>query len=239
MAENSDIRSDENHYLPNQPIPESEAGFRWTLQKRRFVHAIARNGNATAAAMEAGYAPTTAGQHGARLVKLVTIRNAVAKELNKLLIAADVSEEWIISRWKQIADANIYDYFEVINEAVTVVDPAADQSAANPPTVARVVPRLVAKNPDELTEEQKLAVKKINIKNTVHGQDVTLELEPRMRALELLAEVTGTIKSGDSATGHLTAEEQAQLLRDTMAAMDRADSGEEWPTNAPHSDTTQ
>lgn len=228
-----DIREDENFYLPTLPVPESEANkFRWTAKKKRFCFLIAQSGNPVQAATEAGYKATNAPNTAAIMLRSVSIQNEIARQLEKYLIAAEVSETTLIARWVEISEANVFDYFECVYVPIMIVDPDSDPALENPPLVQHVRAQWTAKPKNKLTDRQQRCVKKITIKNTVHGQDVTLELENRMLAIDRLAEVAGIIKTEVNQNANMTAEEQARALRDTLAAMQENDNGEAWPDTA-------
>jgi phage terminase small subunit len=66
-------------------------------RKARFVEAyIANGGNASKAALAAGYSPATAGQQGSRLLKDVEIAQAVAARSKKVADRYELSTEMVV-----------------------------------------------------------------------------------------------------------------------------------------------
>lgn len=66
------------------------------LRRRKFVEAyIANGGNATEAAIDAGYSPKTAGQQGSRLLKDVNVANAIQDRRRKLVEKYELTTDMV------------------------------------------------------------------------------------------------------------------------------------------------
>ena len=76
-----------------------------THKQARFVAEYLIDLNATQAAIRAGYSQKTASQQGARLLRNVKVREAVAQGERRQLKAADVEKDRIIQELKAIAFA--------------------------------------------------------------------------------------------------------------------------------------
>ncbi len=188
------------------------SSFRWTVRRRKFVYHYPRvNGDAVEAARRAGFKDPYG---GSRLLEVAEIKAAIEYELRHMLLKEGENEETIIGRWARWAQGNIYDYW--------IAEPDGRGG----------VGRMALKNPESLTEEQKLAVKKLKVKDTQYGQDIELELEDRSKANDRLAEVHG-ILSKDGNKG-MTPDEYAQLIRSAVDQMDAIDALDETPPTSPN-----
>ena len=83
-----------------------------TDRQAAFVEAYVVHQNATKAAVEAGYSPSTAAQQGARLLKNVKVRTKVDKLLARISREQKIRAEDVIRETKLIAFSNILDYIE-------------------------------------------------------------------------------------------------------------------------------
>ena len=81
-------------------------------KEQRFVSEYCRDGNATRAAIRAGYSVKTAAQAGYRLVHKSSVAEAIAKGQSRLLQHADMTAEEIMSRLSMLARADMSDVAE-------------------------------------------------------------------------------------------------------------------------------
>jgi phage terminase small subunit len=88
------------------------------LQQAKFLKEYLKCGNATQAAIVAGYSEQTAYSQGQRLLKHAEIARAVKKALNKL----EISAENVLAELAKLAFSNMGDYVEP-NEAGTQLVP--------------------------------------------------------------------------------------------------------------------
>jgi phage terminase small subunit len=77
----------------------------------RFVIAICdlegeTEGNATRAAIAAGYSPDSAHTQGSRLLQNVEIQAAIKKRHEELASAAGINPQWVLDQWRKIAEAD-------------------------------------------------------------------------------------------------------------------------------------
>ncbi len=75
--------------------------------KQRFVHEYLVDGNASQAAVRAGYSAKTAGSQGARLLKQADVAAALAVEQAVLAERNKLSANWVIERLRAVADAGL------------------------------------------------------------------------------------------------------------------------------------
>ena len=76
------------------------------IRQRRFVNEYAVDGNATQAAIRAGYSEKTAGVQGHELLKVPKILEAIAEREAEVAVAAGLSAEWVLRQWHAIATAD-------------------------------------------------------------------------------------------------------------------------------------
>lgn len=88
------------------------------LQQAKFLKEYLKSGNATDAAIRAGYSADSAAVTGARLLRKANIQAAVQKSLNKL----EISAENVLTELAKLAFSNMGDYVEP-NEAGTQLVP--------------------------------------------------------------------------------------------------------------------
>lgn len=82
------------------------------VQQARFVHEYMKDGNATQAAIRAGYSEKTAGQIGHRLVEKSTIRAAIDSKRKQLEQKLDTSRERIIKELLHVAFSDIRELYD-------------------------------------------------------------------------------------------------------------------------------
>lgn len=112
------------------------------LQQAKFLNHYLKHGNATKAAISAGYSEESAGQIGHTLLKNVEIAQAVEKALKKLEITA----ENILGEIAKLAFSNMADF----------VEPNADGT--------QLVPSFL-----DLTREQMAAIQEIKVDESGGG----------------------------------------------------------------------
>jgi phage terminase small subunit len=137
------------------------------LQQSKFLAEYLKSGNATEAAIKAGYAPDSAAVTGARLLRKANIRTAVQKVLNKL----EISTENVLAELAKLAFSNMGDF----------VQPSPDGT--------QLVPDF-----SKLTREQMAAIQEIRVDETGGAGDgkrervqrTTFKLAAKTPNLELL-----------------------------------------------------
>ena len=75
-----------------------------TMKQRKFVNAYCESGNATNAAIKAGYSENTAESQGSRLLKNVKIRKAIEAKEREFEMASLITKEYVLAALKDIAD---------------------------------------------------------------------------------------------------------------------------------------
>ena len=167
------------------------AGERWTVKKRKFVYHAARNGgDFRKAAKDAGYKQE---EYGYELWKKPEVRREIEKELLACLQKEGENSETIMARWANWLNANVYDYFKMDQDGI-----------------------LSLRDPSELTDDQKLRVKKITTSVNQYGQNVSVELHDISKAQDRIAEILGLINSQSIST---TPQETAEAIRDVIGKM--------------------
>jgi phage terminase small subunit len=81
------------------------------VRQIRFVIALCdlgenTEGNATKAAIAAGYPPDSARQQGSRLLSYDYIQAAIKKREEELASAAGINPQWVLDQWRKIAEAD-------------------------------------------------------------------------------------------------------------------------------------
>jgi len=91
-------------------MPKTEHG----LNQRQvaFINEYLIDLNATQAAIRAGYSEKTAGQIGHELLKKPEITEALAESRKKLAERAEISQDLVLKRWLEIANANPNDLIQ-------------------------------------------------------------------------------------------------------------------------------
>jgi phage terminase small subunit len=182
--------------------------YRWNIKKRRFCYYAPRCESLAEAAERAGYVEV----HKAvqRLMKDAPIRAAIEYELRACLRAETVNEETVIARWANWAEGNVLDYFEFIDIPMGEGD--------------RVLRQIQVRDISTLPGSVQRRVKKLTVTNTQHGQTINLELEDRAKANDRLAQVVGLLQERSD---DRTPKDSAESIRNAVAAMDAADSGQD------------
>jgi phage terminase small subunit len=162
--------------------------------RARFALEYAKNGgNATQAALAAGYSENSAAQQGSAVLKDDRVQAAIRRHQNALAAVAGESRDTVLAREINWAQANIKDYFITATDTVAVLKPL-----------------------EQLTDDQARCIKKLSWNQ--HGP--VLELHDQGRANRNLAEYLGlTQKEGND----LTPEDAASLIAAAMDAMEEVD----------------
>lgn len=195
------------------PITEDEARLADVLasvKMRRFVLAYVNNGgNATQAAISAGYSEKTARNQGSRLCQREDIQRAIRIYAQCKANVAGEDKDTILDRMINRANLDIRDYFQTI--------PIVDQDG-NPRVGAGGVPLVTEemKPFNMLTRAQAGRIKKLSWNQ--HGP--VLEFHCPAAADRDLANMMGFAKSED---GALNAEDAASLIGAALHRMDELD----------------
>lgn len=76
---------------------------------RRFAQEYVKDSNATAAAIRAGYSKTYARSTGSRLKKDPRVNEIIEKLQAKAAEKALLDAQWVLERWKELADSCLQD----------------------------------------------------------------------------------------------------------------------------------
>lgn len=144
-----------------QAAPKSNAAETVSRQDA-FVEAYLRTWDASKAAREAGYSVKTAGAIGHALLKKVEIRARIRERLEELKVDADV----VIHQLTDIARGSMQDFITLGERGAPQVDFSAAQDKMH-------------------------LIKKIQIKPTEYGDEISFELYSRQDALATLAKIHG------------------------------------------------
>jgi phage terminase small subunit len=85
--------------------PKSLKGRKLAPKVQKFIAAYIATGNATTAALQAGYAPKSAYQAGSRLTKRKHVRAEIDALLQRAADENGLSIAYVLKRFKEIADA--------------------------------------------------------------------------------------------------------------------------------------
>jgi len=197
----------------NTPITEDEANLADVLasvKMRRFVLAYVDNGgNATKAAIAAGYSEKTARNQGSRLCQREDIQRAIQIYAQAKAAVAGENKDTILDRMINRARFDIRDYFETV--------PITDEHG-NPRLGAGNIPLVTEelKPMSALTRAQAARIKKLSWNQ--HGP--VIEFHDPAAADRDLADLLGYKKEDNSS---LTAEDAASLIAASLAKMDELD----------------
>lgn len=194
------------------PITEEEARLADVLSSvkmRRFVlHYVDNGGNATKAAISAGYAENSARQQGSRLLQRDDIQQAIRIYAQQKANVAGENKETILDRMINRASLDIRDYFVT----VPITDENGEQRIARDglPLVTEEM-----KPFNQLTRAQAGRIKKLSWNQ--HGP--VLEFHCPAAADRDLANLLGYTKAEDTA---LNAEDAAHLIAASLEQMREA-----------------
>lgn len=108
-------------------------GDKLSLRQERFIGAFLREGNATQAAIEAGYSAKTAAQGAGQLFRNIKVSTEIARRRAKLAQKLEISAERIVAELAKIGFANMQDFTRLVGE-----DRVVDLSAATRDQLAAV-----------------------------------------------------------------------------------------------------
>lgn len=162
--------------------------------RARFALEYAKNGgNATQAAIAAGYSENSAAQQGSAVLKDDRVQAAIKRHLNALAAVGGESRDTVLAREINWAQADIRDYFTATGDAVAILKPLG-----------------------QLTDNEARRIKKLSWNQ--YGP--VLELHDPGRANRNLAEYLGlTQKEGND----LTPQDAASLIAAALDAMEETD----------------
>ena len=85
-----------------------------TPKQERFAIEYLVDLNATQAAIRAGYSNNgqSAEVQGCMLLRNPKVNKYIQKRREKLSVKAEINEEWVLKRYKLLADYNVYDFFQ-------------------------------------------------------------------------------------------------------------------------------
>jgi phage terminase small subunit len=148
-----------------------------TPKQRRFVEEYCVDWNATQAAIRAGYSEKTAYSQGQRLLKNVEIREAIAREQDRLSERTRISRERIMKELARTGFADMRNFAEWSSEGVRFRD-SDELSSDDSPAVK------------EVSSERRLITNK---DGDIIGETVTLsmKLHDKKGALELMGKHLG------------------------------------------------
>lgn len=166
-------------------------------KERRFVDAYlgSSGGNATRAAIAAGYSRHTARQLGARLLSKVHVQAAIAQRQAKLSAEADVTAERVIQELARIGFADIRLLFDAQGQL---------------------------RDPQSLSDAMAAAVVSVEVtkhRTTKKGETSTEEYVTKVRmadkigALSLLCRKLGLLRDKMEVTGKVTLEQVLEASR--------------------------
>ena len=86
---------------------------RLTFKQGRFVDEILKDpkGNATQAAIRAGYSVKGAGIQAFNLLKNIKVERAIAKRRKELMATTRIDQEWVLKRYEMLTEYCIDDFF--------------------------------------------------------------------------------------------------------------------------------
>lgn len=179
-------------------------------KRRRFVlHYVDNGGNATQAAISAGYSEKSAHVEGSRLLKDDKVQRAIQIYVQAKANVAGENKDTILARIINRAQFDLRDYFIT----VPIVDEHGNQRLARD-GVPLVTEELKPLN--QLTQAQAARIKKLSWNQ--HGP--VIEFHDPAAADRDLASLMGYVKEDHSS---LTAEEAAALIAASLAKMNELD----------------
>ena len=195
------------------PLPEGSKGL--SGRRLRFVAEYLIDGNATQAAIRAGYSPKTAYAQGHRLLKDAEISKAVDAANQKVLTRLQVTHERVLTEMARIAFSDLRDLLEWGPDAKTIYD-----ATTGLPIGATSGVKL--KPSHEISEDAARAISEIS--ETAQG--LKIKLHDKVCALVQLGKHLGMFRDKD------TAGSAENLLRVLVEAVQRQ--GAPLPINNPN-----
>jgi phage terminase small subunit len=93
---------------------ESHKEFKLLKKREMFCRFYAQNGhNAMEAAISAGYTPQMARHRSFEFLRVPAIINFINELEKPVLDKLGVSEDWVITKLKMLAEANVLDYYDI------------------------------------------------------------------------------------------------------------------------------
>lgn len=148
-------------------------------RQRAFVDHYSAGGNATQAAIAAGYSPKSARQQGACLCANPAVIEALRAKRSAALARLEVTEDLVLAELAAVAFSNLEDFVTWDESAGSlVVKPSAE------------IPRQLMAALESVQDETTTTTNKDDTRSyTRHKQKV--KLYPKLEALKLLAEYLG------------------------------------------------
>lgn len=149
-----------------------------TPKRRRFVGEYVVDFNAAAACIRAGYAPKSAAQQGARLLRIVNVQEAIARRSRELTAAAGVEAERVVGELARLGFSDIRSVLDWDEDGfrVRLPDEFSDDATAIIKSIEDI---------ETITEHE-------NGSRTVRRRR-KITLHSKERPLEQLAKYTGVI----------------------------------------------
>lgn len=98
-------------------------------RQTRFVSAYVLCGNATEAAIKAGYARKAAQEQGSRLLSKAMIRNAVNEKQAKRLERNELSADRVLEELRRLAFADMRGFFDAKGDLKPIAEMSAEQGS--------------------------------------------------------------------------------------------------------------
>lgn len=108
--------------MRSRPKRLVKADERFTERQLRFIEQFMIDGNATQAAVRAGFSTKTAQQQGARLLSNVVVSAEIARRRTLLSRRYEISADRVVSEYAKIAFARVTDYTTFGPKGVTARD---------------------------------------------------------------------------------------------------------------------
>jgi len=137
-------------------LPSSPHHSGLSVQERRFVSEYCIDGDGTAAAIRAGYPRRSAAGVSGSLLSRDAVKAAIAHEMELMAKRARIDQDWVIERYRRIADVNIKD---VLSWSQQIVQVGEDEETGAPIVEPRTVIQL--KDSDEIPDEVAAAISEI------------------------------------------------------------------------------
>jgi len=83
-----------------------------TFLQAKFVDEYLKDLNGKQAAIRAGYAPKSAESKASQLLSLIKVQAAVQHQRDKLQAKAEVTQEWVIERYKRLIEFHIDEIYD-------------------------------------------------------------------------------------------------------------------------------
>jgi phage terminase small subunit len=164
-------------------------------RKKVFVQEYLVSGNATQAALKAGYSPKTARSQGQRLLTNVDIQTAIKNFQNKMEEKTTVTLERVVLELTKVA-------FSDIGEVMDVEDN-----------------NLRIKNLSELSSDVRAAIAEITETDTAFGKRRSIKLHSKLTALDMLMKHLGGYVTVQDLIDRLDEETLEKLTKKLLSQM--------------------